>query len=114
MTRIRNDSRDRIGRFAQAHSEIPADFEETFVRVGRLACEEHYGVGRKTINKWLEECGARRIAGEVVDQGRSAAEKLIEEHGGAEYFGIGPDDSRSREMLIEAILDWASWNRSKS
>lgn len=35
----------------------PDDFAETFVRIGRLACEEHYGARRTTIAAWLEECG---------------------------------------------------------
>jgi hypothetical protein len=35
----------------------PVDFAETFVRIGRIACEEHYGAGRLTINRWLDECG---------------------------------------------------------
>jgi hypothetical protein len=33
----------------------PPDFAETFVLIGRLACEEHYGAGRLTINRWLAE-----------------------------------------------------------
>lgn len=35
----------------------PADFEETFIEIGRLACQEHYRVGRSTINRWLSERG---------------------------------------------------------
>jgi hypothetical protein len=39
----------------------PDDFAPTFIVLGRLACEEHYGVGRQTIHRWLEECGKARL-----------------------------------------------------
>jgi hypothetical protein len=39
----------------------PDDFEQVLVEIGRLACEEHYGVGRVTVNRWLEECGKDRL-----------------------------------------------------
>lgn len=42
----------------------PSDFRETFVRIGRIACEEHYRVGRHTVNRWLEECGKDRLIAE--------------------------------------------------
>jgi hypothetical protein len=45
----------------------PADFAITFVRIGRLACEERFQARRSTVTRWLEESGkdalieARRI-----------------------------------------------------
>lgn len=39
----------------------PDDFAETLVRIGRLACEEHYHVGRSTVTRWLEEAGKREL-----------------------------------------------------
>jgi hypothetical protein len=56
-----NKKRGEGGRFLAARTERPADFEEMLVRIGRLACEAHYGVGRKFITRWLEECGKDRL-----------------------------------------------------
>lgn len=39
----------------------PADFDEVFVTIGRLAAQEHYRVGRLAINTWLEERGKQRL-----------------------------------------------------
>lgn len=35
----------------------PEDFAEMLVRIGRLACEEHYHVGRSTVDRWLDQSG---------------------------------------------------------
>lgn len=62
MARIRNDTRDRTsGRLVPAFTHRPDDFEQTFVRIGRQACEEHYGVGRLQVSKWLDECGKDQL-----------------------------------------------------
>lgn len=61
MARLRNDQRDGVGRFSSAFERRPGDFELTFVRIGRLACEEHYHVGRLQITRWLEECGKAEL-----------------------------------------------------
>jgi hypothetical protein len=45
----------------RAPRPCPSDFEETLIAIGRLACEEHYGVGRVTVNRWLEESGKERL-----------------------------------------------------
>jgi hypothetical protein len=45
----------------RAPRPCPVDFEETLIAIGRLACEEHYGVGRVTVNRWLDECGKARL-----------------------------------------------------
>jgi hypothetical protein len=39
----------------------PADFEERFITIGRLQCEEYYQVGRLRINDWLKERGEDRL-----------------------------------------------------
>jgi hypothetical protein len=39
----------------------PDDFDLVFVEIGRLACEEHYRVGRFVIDHWLEKSGKRRL-----------------------------------------------------
>lgn len=39
----------------------PDDFVPIFVLKGRLACEEHYRVGRLTIDRWLDESGKDRL-----------------------------------------------------
>jgi hypothetical protein len=45
----------------------PVDFDETFVAIGRLDCEEHYRVGRGVIDHWLAERGkARLIAARIA------------------------------------------------
>lgn len=63
MGRIGNDrQRDRTsGRFMAKPKERPPEFEATFVRIGRIACEEHFDVGRLTINAWLDECGKAEL-----------------------------------------------------
>jgi hypothetical protein len=32
-----------------------------FIEIGRNACEEHYRAARRTITRWLEECGKPRL-----------------------------------------------------
>lgn len=39
----------------------PPCFALTFVRVGRLACEEEYRAERDTITRWLNECGKEEL-----------------------------------------------------
>jgi hypothetical protein len=39
----------------------PNDFAETFVTIGRFACQEYYCVGRGTINRWLDERGKQEL-----------------------------------------------------
>lgn len=55
----------------------PDDFAETFIRIGRLLCEEHYQVGRGTINHWLELHGKARMIAERISYFRQyqAAER---------------------------------------
>lgn len=69
--RIRNDAsdqeRDRRGHFMPRTSPLPADFEAVFIRIGRVACEEHYGEGRRRITHWLEECGKDRLIAERAE-----------------------------------------------
>jgi hypothetical protein len=52
---------------------VPADFDEQFVRLGRLQCETHYRVGRNVINAWLRRSGKTRLlalrAEEAAKQG---------------------------------------------
>lgn len=36
---------------------LPADFASAFVELGRHGCEDEYGVGRTTIERWLSEIG---------------------------------------------------------
>lgn len=58
-----------VGSFEMATAEAvtcarrpcPGDFDRVFVRIGRLACEEHYQAGRNTITRWLEESGKDRL-----------------------------------------------------
>lgn len=63
-----------------AQREVPPDFEATFIRIGRLACEEHYdGAGRATITRWLIETGKERLirkrAEHVRNRRRSNAQR---------------------------------------
>lgn len=39
----------------------PDDFDQVYVRIGRLACEEWYRVHRRTINRWLKERGKDQL-----------------------------------------------------
>lgn len=45
----------------KAPRPCPNDFEAVFIRIGRLACEEHYEARRTTVTRWLEECGKDRL-----------------------------------------------------
>lgn len=45
----------------------PDDFDLTFVRIGRLECEEHYGAGDNTITRWLTERGKDRLKSERAE-----------------------------------------------
>ena len=47
--------------FARGLRPCPRDFDEIVVRIGRLACQEHYHAGRATIDRWLEERGKARL-----------------------------------------------------
>lgn len=49
------------GRFSPSPTPLPASFETIYTAIGRLACEEHYGVGRATITRWLDEAGKYRL-----------------------------------------------------
>jgi hypothetical protein len=42
----------------------PEDFRETFVSIGRAACEYHYSVGRATVTRWIEETGRAELVEE--------------------------------------------------
>lgn len=44
-----------------AKREVPPDFEATFIRIGRLACKEHYQAGQIQITEWLEATGKLRL-----------------------------------------------------
>jgi hypothetical protein len=39
----------------------PDDFEAKFIEIGRFACQEHYAVGRTTVNSWLMGLGKERL-----------------------------------------------------
>jgi hypothetical protein len=43
------------------NSRAPHDFDEQFVRIGRLHLEAHYKVGRVEIDRWLVERGKERL-----------------------------------------------------
>ena len=51
--------RERNGRWSLR--PCPNDFEQQFICLGRPACVEHYGTWRKTVDRWLEECGKERL-----------------------------------------------------
>lgn len=53
------DEREPNGRWPLR--ACPGDFAATFVRIGRVACEEHYGTRRKTVDRWLGEFGKARL-----------------------------------------------------
>lgn len=49
------------------HRQCPDDFEIIFVEKGRLACEEHYGASRLTVNRWLIQRGKSRLINKRAD-----------------------------------------------
>lgn len=49
------------GRFGASSKPCPADFVVVYVKIGRLACEQHYSVGDNTVTRWLDECGKERL-----------------------------------------------------
>jgi hypothetical protein len=58
----RNMLRDvPTGRFKARFDACPEDFEEVLIRIGRLACQDHYGVGRATVDRWLATHGKERL-----------------------------------------------------
>lgn len=63
MGRFFGDETMRARRLAGLPASLPcpSDFEAVFLEIGRLACEEHYRVGRETVNRWLDERGAQRL-----------------------------------------------------
>jgi hypothetical protein len=58
LAMVEERSVPRINRFPRP---CPEDFEQQFVELGRLACEEHYQARRTTITRWLGECGEARL-----------------------------------------------------
>lgn len=77
------------GQFGRAVAEngrfisypIPDDFREKVVEIGRIACEEHYHVGRRTVDRWLAELGEpekRRLLNEraALVEARKAEKRL--------------------------------------
>jgi hypothetical protein len=42
-------------------SIAPPDFDEVFVKIGRVACEDHYEAGRSVIDSWLRQRGKKRL-----------------------------------------------------
>lgn len=49
---IRGGARIGAGRHKRAR---PDDFEERYIRIGRLRCQEEYCANRTTVNRWLDE-----------------------------------------------------------
>lgn len=61
--------------------KCPADFEATFVDIGRLACEERYRAAETTITRWLNECGKDRLTSLRAEHVRNRrGEAKIEKH----------------------------------
>lgn len=64
----------------------PADFERTFIELGREQCAVHYRCRRSTINAWLEQSGRARLV-----ELRAAHVRAIREQGLAiKNSTIGP------------------------
>ena len=40
---------------------MPDDFEQVLIRIGRHLCPEWYGVHRRSIDRWIEQCGKERL-----------------------------------------------------
>lgn len=55
----------------------PSDFEATFVEIGRLACQEHYFVGRTTITSWLTQLGKDRLIQLRADHVRQLRARML-------------------------------------
>lgn len=55
----------------------PADFDERFVSLGRLACEDHYRAARVIIDAWLRERGKQRL---IDERAKYVAVKEAERH----------------------------------
>ncbi len=47
------------GRYAER--QCPPDFEQIFITLGRLACEEHYSTRASVVTRWLDQCGKQRL-----------------------------------------------------
>ena len=60
---------------APSQRPCPRDFEQRMIAIGRLSCQEHYGVGRSTINRWLDECGSDRLIKARADHVRIFEER---------------------------------------
>jgi hypothetical protein len=43
------------------HRPKPDDFEQTFIRIGRLACRDLYGARQDVVTRWLHEAGKERL-----------------------------------------------------
>lgn len=82
--------------------ECPSSFEETFVAIGRLACEEHYCVGDNTVSRWLDECGKDRLirirAEHVLSRDTEARVTRI----AAGCIRVEADSSVPAQIVVEA------------
>lgn len=56
--------RQRMQRGGAKQRPCPPDFALQFVRIGRVACQEHYHTGRLIVDRWLEQCGKDKLIAE--------------------------------------------------
>jgi hypothetical protein len=74
----------------------PDDFEQVFVRIGRQACQEHYRVGRPTINSWLNQRGKERL---IRDRAKHVTKKGEESSWAVARYGRETVDNWRAEGL---------------
>jgi hypothetical protein len=88
----------------------PEDFEEVFVRKGRLACEGHFRAEGWQIDAWLRECGKQRLIQERANFVNAAREERLRRRCPADfklaYVHLGPMGCLKRYQA-----GWTTLNR---
>lgn len=72
-------AQDFLGGSEATRSPVPAQFEVVFVEHGRLACEAWFNASRITVNRWMRQCGGKRLRelrAAFVKHGRNMAHPI--------------------------------------
>lgn len=79
----------------------PEEFEQMFVRLGRVACETHFRASRRMIDSWLRQIGKSCLIDsrkEIVTRGRQKTRRLPS----SQRRMVIVEDSRPASPIIAA------------
>jgi hypothetical protein len=77
MPKFRSDGRKHDTGLERPYRPKPADFRETYIRMGWDGLDEHYGTNWRVIRRWIAEEGREELRAARAEHVRSRRRRYV-------------------------------------